>query len=84
MILDMDIPGIKELATQGVLGILLGISLFFNWFLLQRLLDSQEKRIEDAKQITTKILEPLDTIKANGELLVTLFNKFLNNINTQK
>lgn len=73
----MDLPFLGELATQGILGILLALSLFANWYFIKTIQSLNDKRVEDAKELTTKILDPLNTIKSNGELLISLFQKFL-------
>jgi dihydrodipicolinate synthase/N-acetylneuraminate lyase len=75
----MDLPFLGELAKYGILGIILGLSIYANWYFIQAIQKLNDKRVEDAKQITTKILEPLDTVKKNSELLINLFQQFLNN-----
>lgn len=75
----MELPFLGELATQGILGILLALSLFANWYFIKTIQTLNDKRVEDAKELSTKILDPLNTIKTNGELLIQLFQKFLNN-----
>ena len=72
-----DLPFLGQLATQGVLGILLALSLFANWYFIKLIQTLNDKRIEDAKEITSKILEPLETIQRNTELAITLFQDFL-------
>lgn len=74
----MDLPSLLgSLATQGVLGILLVLSLFANWYFIQSIQKLNDKRVEDAKEITSKLTEPLNVIKTNGELLTSMFQKFL-------
>lgn len=75
----MDLPFLGELATQGILGILLALSLFANWYFIKTIQSLNDKRVEDAKELSSKILDPLNTIKSNGELLIQLFQKFLSN-----
>jgi len=75
----MDLPFLGQLATQGILGIMLAISLFLNWYFIKTIQTLNDKRVEDAKEMTTKILDPLNVIKSNGELLINLFQKFLAN-----
>lgn len=70
---------LKQVATQGVLGILLALSLFVNYAMFKIIQNLNEKRISDAKEVTKTILEPLDTIKKNGENLIIMFSQFLNN-----
>lgn len=74
-----DIPFLGQLATQGLLGLLLALSLFANWYFIKTIQSINDKRVEDAKEITGKILDPLNTIKTNGELLISLFQQFLTN-----
>lgn len=76
---QVDIPFLGTLASQGLLALLLSISLFANWFMFNRIQYLNDKRVEDAKEITTKIVEPLNAVKTNGELLISLFNNFLTN-----
>lgn len=74
----MDVPLVKELATNGILGLLLSLSILTNWYFIKTIQQLNDKRVEDAKEITTKILDPLNTIKSNVELQINLFQKFLN------
>lgn len=75
----MELPFLGQLATQGLLGLLLALSLFANWYFIKTIQNLNDKRVEDAKELSSKILDPLNTIKSNGELLIQLFQKFLNN-----
>lgn len=75
----MELPFLGQIATQGLLGILLALSLFINWYFIKTIQSLNDKRVEDAKELSSKILDPLNTIKSNGELLIQLFQKFLNN-----
>lgn len=78
----MDIPFIGQLATQGVLGLLLAISVSLNvasFIYFTKIIQTlNDKRVDDAKELTSKIVDPLNTIKANGELMISLFQRFLN------
>lgn len=74
----MELPFLGQLATQGLLGLLLALSLFANWYFIRTIQNLNDKRVEDAKELTAKVLDPLNTIKTNGELLIQLFQKFLN------
>lgn len=74
----MDVTLVKELATNGILGLLLSLSILTNWYFIKTIQQLNDKRVEDAKEITTKILDPLNTIKSNVELQINLFQKFLN------
>ena len=73
----MELPFLGQLATQGLLGLLLALSLFANWYFIKTIQNLNDKRVEDAKELSSKIMDPLNTIKSNGELLITLFQKFL-------
>jgi hypothetical protein len=73
----MELPFLGQLATQGLLGLLLALSLFANWYFIKTIQTLNDKRVEDAKEITSKILDPLNTIKSNSELLISLFQQFL-------
>lgn len=77
--MDVNIPFLGELAKLGVLGVLLAISIAANIYFVRIILSQVEKRVEDAKEITTKIANPLETIKNNGDLLILLFKDFLKN-----
>ena len=80
----MELPFLGQLATQGLLGLLLALSLFANWYFIKTIQNLNDKRVEDAKELSSKILDPLNTIKSNGELLIQLFQKFLNNGDNNK
>lgn len=73
------LPFIGQIATQGVLGILLALSLFVNWYFITKIQDINEKRVKDAQDFSDKLLDPVNAIKQNSELLISLFTKFLNN-----
>lgn len=75
----MDVPSLTELARYGLLGLLLALSISANWYFIQTIQKLNDKRVQDAKEITTKILEPLDNVKSNSELLISLFQQFLKN-----
>lgn len=73
-----ELPFVGQVATQGVLGILLALSIFLNWYFIKKIQDVNEKRVSDAQEITGKLLEPISAIKMNSDLLISLFNRFLN------
>lgn len=54
---------LNKLSDQGILGLLLAISLLANWLLLKLLLNEKDKRIDDAKAVTIGITTPLAFIK---------------------
>lgn len=76
--MNIDLPFLGQIAGQGLLGVLLALSLFVNFYLFKYIQNLNEKRVDEAKEITTKLLEPVNQIKTNGELLIQLFQKFLN------
>lgn len=76
----MDLPFLGQIATQGILGLLLALSLFANWYFIKSIQTLNDKRVDDAKQLTTKILDPLEIVKNNSDLLIKLFQNFLNNL----
>ena len=67
-----------QLATQGILGILLTISIVANWYFIKKVQQVNDARVQDAQDITNKLLDPINAIKVNSELLISLFTKFLN------
>ena len=71
-------PLIGQIATQGVLGLLLAISLLANWYFIKTVQSVNEKRVQDAQDITDKLLEPINIIRSNSDLLISLFTRFLN------
>lgn len=81
MITSMEsLPFIGQIATQGVVGMILALSLFVNWYLIKTIQQVNEKRVQDAQDMTNKLLDPVNAIKTNSELLITLFSRFLSNI----
>lgn len=61
---------LNQLATKnGLLGLLLAISLLAIWFLLKLLLNEKDKRLEDAKAVTTGITTPMAYIKDSLDLI---------------
>lgn len=76
-IMNTDLPFLGQLASQGLLGVLLALSLFANWYFIRSIQSLNDKRVEDAKEMTSKILEPISTIQRNTELAISLFQEFL-------
>lgn len=66
---------IGKLAETSVLGVVLAISLFTNYFLFTIIQQLQEKRIQDARDVTDSILGPINQIDTNSRLLISLFQK---------
>lgn len=79
-----SLPFIGQVATQGVLGLMLAVSMFANWYFVKKIQDVNDKRVSDAQDFTNKLLEPINAIKNNSELLITLFTKFLSSNGNNK
>mgnify|MGYP001568650075 CR=1 FL=1 len=77
----VELPFLAQLTSQGLLGVLLALSLSINWYFVRKLQEVNEKRVQDAQEITSKLLDPINAIKVNSELVITLFNRFLGNNN---
>lgn len=73
----MELPTLTELGRYGLLGLLLIISLGVNWYFIKTIEALNDKRVADAKELTSKIMDPLNTIKTNGETLISLFQRLL-------
>lgn len=72
------IPFLGQIASQGLLGLLLAGSLFANWYFIKKIQDVNDKRVQDAQDMTNKLLDPVNAIKQNSEVLISLFTRFLN------
>jgi hypothetical protein len=70
-------PLLGQIAAQGVIGILLIISMAANWYFIKKVQQVNDARVQDAQDITNKLLDPITAIKVNSELLISLFTKFL-------
>ena len=73
-----ELPLLGQVATQGVLGILLVVSIGLNWYFIRKVQQVNDLRVQDAQDITNKLLDPISIIRTNSELLISLFTKFLN------
>lgn len=73
-----DVPFLGQVASQGVLGLLLTISIAANWYFIKKVQQVNDARVQDAQDITNKLLDPITAIRVNSELLISLFTKFLN------
>ena len=73
----MDLPAVGQVATQGVLGMLLAVSIAANWYFIKTIQTVNDKRIDDAKELSNKLLDPINAVKQNSELLIALFTQFL-------
>lgn len=72
-------PFVSTIASQGLLGLLLAFSLFANWYFIKKIQEINDKRVQDAQDLSNKLLDPVNAIKQNSELLISLFTRFLNN-----
>lgn len=59
----------SEIAKQGLLGIMLAISLTVNYRLGKMLLDEKDKRIGGAEKVRDDIAEPLKNLQKTTELI---------------
>jgi len=73
----METSFINQLASQGLLGLLLTLSIIANWYFIKTIQLLNNKRVEDAKELTSKILDPLNTIKNNSQMQIELLQKLL-------
>lgn len=68
----MDITILNKLAEQGVVAIILAISITANWFFIKGWLAEKDKRTEDAQKVSDKIIEPLDNLQKTIDNMNTL------------
>lgn len=61
---------LSELAKQGLLGLLLAMSLALNGFLGKMLLYEKDKRIASAEQVRDELVEPIRSIKESLNLIL--------------
>ncbi len=73
----IDLTLIKTLADTGTTGLLLAISIGFNVFLFRVFKDSQEKRIQDMRETSTSILQPLNSLKESSEIQTNFLRQIL-------
>lgn len=59
----------SELAKQGLLGVMLALSLTVNYKLGKMLLDEKDKRIGGAEKVRDDIAEPLKNLQKTTELI---------------
>lgn len=60
---------IADLGKQGILGLILAITLVALFTAVKLLLSEKDKRIEDAQQVRDSIAAPLKSIKDSIDLL---------------
>lgn len=58
-----------SLAKEGVLGVMLALSLGLNFWLINRLLSQMEKRVEAANKINEQLATPITNIDKTLALL---------------
>lgn len=61
---------LSELAKQGILGLLLAMSLALNGILGKMVLYEKDKRIATAEQVRDELVEPLRSIKESLNLIL--------------
>lgn len=61
---------LPKLAEQGVVAIVLAISLAANYFLYREVREVNEKRIKEAIETRNSILEPLKAIQTTVEIIL--------------
>jgi hypothetical protein len=61
---------LSKLAEQGVVAIVLALSLVANFFLFKEIKDVQEKRIKEAIETRNSMLEPLKAIQNTVQLIL--------------
>lgn len=67
----MDIELLSKLADQGVLGILLAVSVAGNVMLIRMLINSYEDRLVDAKEYKDTTMQVLSSIKQTADVTLT-------------
>lgn len=73
-----QVPFISQIANNGVLGTILALSLLLNWYFIKAIQRLNDKRVQEMQEAASKSLEPINAIKQNSDLLITLFTRFLN------
>ena len=66
---------LTKLAEQGVLAIVLAISIFANFYLFKRIMQIQDSRLNDAKEATIAVGEPLKQLKGTIDTLISMWGK---------
>lgn len=66
-----DVVGdnLTEVAKQGLLGVLLVISLVVNFYLGRMVLREKDKRIQEAEKVRDDIAQPMSYIKDSLDLI---------------
>lgn len=64
-----QLPLLDRLAEQGLLGLLLALSIILNAILLKMLLVEKDKAIANAEKVRDNIVAPISTINSNIAIL---------------
>lgn len=67
----MEIELLNKLAENGIVSIILALSLGANGLLFHKLIQCFEKRLEDAKDYKNTTIELLQTIKQTADLTLS-------------
>lgn len=68
----MDLSILKTLAEQGVLAIVLALSIGANYFFVKGWLKEKDKRVQDAQNVSDKVLVPIETLQKTLDNMQTL------------
>lgn len=67
---NMETPLLNKLAEQGIVALILAISLVANFFLYKEVKEVNEKRIKEALETRNSMLEPLKAIQNTVQLIL--------------
>lgn len=74
-----EVDLIRSLGQFGILGVVLAISLSANFFFIRGWLGEKDKRVDDAKMITSKIIEPINTLQKTADGMMIILQNIVNN-----
>lgn len=63
---------LQNLAEQGIVALLLALSITANYLMFKAILDLQEKRVFDAKEYNAALLEPMKALKQTADLILSI------------
>ena len=66
---------LTKLAEQGVVAIILSLSISANYFLYKEVRSVSDKRIQEAIETRNSVMEPLKAIQATVEIILTSIKK---------
>lgn len=72
--------GLEKLAENGLLGLLLMISITALVFLYKEIKSLQEKRIQDLKESRDAIVNPLTSLQKTAERTLTIVENLKDNV----